>query len=102
MKSKSVLLAATLALFVASTATVFAAVEQRTDAQAGQTETAKVKNSEPEKPVMSGRHVVEKTGATAGFTLEELFGCKPMGEDGHMPVPASGVSKQEPMQPPGQ
>ena len=101
MKSKSVLLAATLALFIASAATVFAAVEQRTDAQAGQAETAKAKNSEPEKPVKSGRHAVENTGATAGFTLEDLFGCKPMGEDVHhtLPEPVSGMKQQETMQP---
>lgn len=48
-------------------------------------------------------HIEEKADAPAeGHKLdyEELFGCKPMGEDGHMtmPEPASGVSQQETMQ----
>jgi hypothetical protein len=49
-------------------------------------------------------HSEEKTGAPAeGYKLDykELFGCEPMGEEGHksMPKPASGASGQETMQP---
>ncbi|WP_435626492.1 hypothetical protein [Candidatus Ferrigenium straubiae] len=45
----------------------------------------------------------EKTGSPEGehkLDFKELFGCEPMGEDGHpMPKPASGVEQQETMQP---
>ena len=102
MKPKSVLLAATLALFTAATSTAFAVVEQRTDARTGQAEAVKAKESESEKPVKIGRNMEEKTDTSAPFSLEDLFGCKPMGEDGHhmpLPEPASGVKQQETMQP---
>ena len=49
-------------------------------------------------------HIEEKTDAPAGenkLDFKELFGCEPMGEGGHMPMPepASGASKQETMKP---
>lgn len=49
-------------------------------------------------------HSEEKTGAPAEeykLDYKELFGCEPMGEEGHksMPKPASGASQQETMQP---
>ena len=49
-------------------------------------------------------HSVEKTGAPAEeykLDYKELFGCEPMGEEGHksMPKPASGANQQETMQP---
>ena len=48
-------------------------------------------------------HSEEKTGAPAEeykLDYKELFGCEPMGEDGHVliPEPASGTSRQETMQ----
>ncbi|MHB0927221.1 MAG: hypothetical protein ACYC1F_12055 [Gallionellaceae bacterium] len=48
-------------------------------------------------------HSEEKTGAPAEeykLDYKELFGCEPMGEEGHksMPKPASGASGQETMQ----
>lgn len=54
------------------------------------------------KPVAS--HGEEKTDAPAGgykVDYKELFGCEPMGENGHMtmPRPASGTSQQGAMQP---
>ncbi len=49
-------------------------------------------------------HSEEKTGAPAEeykLDYKELFGCEPMGEEGHksMPKPASGANQQETMQP---
>lgn len=49
-------------------------------------------------------HSEEKIGAPAEeykLDYKELFGCEPMGEEGHksMPKPASGASQQETMQP---
>ena len=49
-------------------------------------------------------HIEEKTDAPAGenkLDFKELFGCEPMGEGGHMPMPepASGTSQQGTMQP---
>jgi hypothetical protein len=101
MRAKSVLLAVTLALFTAATSTAFAVVEQHTDAKTGQAEAVKTNKSGAEKPVKSGRHAEEKTDTSAPFNLEDLFGCKPMGEDVHMlmPEPASGVKQQETMKP---
>lgn len=54
------------------------------------------------KPVAS--HIEEKADAPAEeykLDYKELFGCEPMGEEGHksIPKPASGVSPQETMQP---
>ncbi|MDP1997888.1 MAG: hypothetical protein Q8J90_11880 [Gallionella sp.] len=48
-------------------------------------------------------HSEEKTGAPAEeykLDYKELFGCEPMGEEGHksMPKPASGANQQETMQ----
>lgn len=44
----------------------------------------------------------KKTGSPEGehkLDFKELFGCEPMGEDGHpMPKPVSGVGHQETMQ----
>lgn len=42
-------------------------------------------------------HSEGKTGAPAGehkLDFKELFGCEPMGEEGHKPKPASGTSPQ--------
>ncbi len=47
-------------------------------------------------------HGKGKTGSPEGehkLDFKELFGCEPMGEDGHpMPKPTSGVEQQESMQ----
>lgn len=63
---------------------------------------ATAEESGANKPVTS--HSEEKTGAPAEehkLDYKELFGCEPMGEEGHksMPKPASGVGQQETMQP---
>lgn len=52
----------------------------------------------------TNKPVTSQTDPSAGeykLDFQELFGCKPMGEDDHMPMPkpASGVSQQEAMQP---
>ncbi|HEU0233502.1 MAG TPA: hypothetical protein VFQ94_00015 [Gallionella sp.] len=52
----------------------------------------------------TNKPVTSQTDPSAGeykLDFQELFGCKPMGEDGYMPMPkpASGVSQQEAMQP---
>ena len=78
MKQQSALLAAILVLVAAPAA----AAEE----------------SGANKPVKRGSHIEEKTDTPAdGYKLdfEELFGCKPMGEDGHtpMPKPVSGASR---------
>lgn len=101
MKSKHALLAATLVLFTLFTATAFAVVEQHTDAMAGQVEAVKAKKSEAVKTEKRDVHAEEKTDTPTAFSLEDLFGCKPMGEDGHMlvPEPAPGVKQQETMKP---
>ena len=62
MKLKSALTAATLMIFVASTATSFAAEEQPAN---GKTETAKAENVEAKKPVKKHSHMTEKTGMPA-------------------------------------
>lgn len=56
------------------------------------------------KPVKTASYIEEKADAPAEeykLDYKELFGCEPMGEEGHksIPKPASGVSPQETMQP---
>lgn len=63
---------------------------------------AAAEKSGASKPVAS--HSEEKTDVPAEeykLDFKELFGCEPMGEEGHksMPKPASGTSQQETMQP---
>lgn len=58
MKLKSTLLAATLVLFAASTATAFAVEEHHADAKADKTEAAKA----AKKPAKKHSHMEEKTG----------------------------------------
>ena len=65
MKLKSTLTAATLMIFVASTATSFAAEEQPAN---GKAETTKAENVEAKKPVKKHSHMTEKTGNPAGDT----------------------------------
>ncbi|MDD5384471.1 MAG: hypothetical protein PHG89_06290 [Gallionella sp.] len=65
---------------------------------------ATAEESGANKPVKKASHIEEKADTPAeGYKLdyEELFGCKPMGEDGHvlMHEPASGASRQGTMQP---
>ncbi len=55
-------------------------------------------------PAGKAGHAEEKTDPPAqGYKLDfrELFGCKPMGEDGHMPMPgpAAGEGRQVGVQP---
>lgn len=53
-----------------------------------------------DKPLTS--HGEEKTDVPAGehkLDFKELFGCEPMGENGHTPRPVSGVSGPGAMQP---
>ncbi|HEU0282485.1 MAG TPA: hypothetical protein VFQ99_01780 [Gallionella sp.] len=84
MKQKAALLAAILVSVAASVA----AAEE----------------SGANKPVKGVSHIEEKTDAAAGghkLDFKELFGCEPMGEGGHMPMPepASGASQQGAMPP---
>lgn len=66
MKLKSTLLAATLAMFVASTATSFAAEEHPADAKAVKSETAKTETDKAKQPakkkVKKHSHAEEKSG----------------------------------------
>ncbi len=66
---KSTLLAATLAVFVAFTATSFAAEEQPADAKAQKTEAAKTETGKAQQPttkkVKRHSHTAEKTGIPA-------------------------------------
>ena len=59
MKLKSTLTAATLMIFVASTATSFAAEEQPAN---GNTVTTKAEKAEAKKPMKKHNHMTEKTG----------------------------------------
>jgi|SRR3989338_1105479 len=84
MKQKTALLAAILILVAAPAATA--------------------EESGANKPAKKASHTEEKADTPAEehkLDYEELFGCKPMGEGGHMamPEPASGVKQQETMQP---
>ena len=84
MKLKPALLAAILVLVTAPAATA--------------------EESGANKPVERASHIEEKINPPAeGHKLDfkELFGCEPMGEGGHkpMPKPASGTSQQETMTP---
>jgi hypothetical protein len=81
MKLKSTLLAATLVVFAASTATSFAAEEHPADAKSEKAEVAKTENDgakKPAKKVKKHSHMEEKTGM-------------PMSET------AAGMDKQESM-----
>jgi len=104
MKSKATLLAATLALIMASAATAFAAEERRADTKAEQAETVKAEKSEAKKPAKRDSRMEEKTDTPKVMLLrdwEELFGHKPMEEETNMPMPepASGATQQETMKP---
>lgn len=66
MKLKSTLLAATLVLFSASTATVFAADVHDTNSVTEKTETVKAEKAEVKKPVKRHNHMEEKTGMPVG------------------------------------
>lgn len=69
MKLKSTLLATTLVLFAASTATAFAVEEHHADAKAEKTEAARVETGEAAKPakkkVKKHSHMEEKLGIPA-------------------------------------
>lgn len=65
---------------------------------------ATAEESGANKPVKKASHTEEKADTPAEehkLDYKELFGCEPMGEEGHksMPKPASGASQQETMQP---
>lgn len=62
MKLKSTLLAATLVVFAASTATAFAVDEQPGAAKVEKTEAAKTGTPKAKKPVKKHSHMEEKTG----------------------------------------
>lgn len=66
MKLKSTVLAATLVVLVAATATVFAVEEHHTDAKVEKTEVAKTDTGEVKKPLKKKmkkhNHMEEKTG----------------------------------------
>ena len=62
MKLKSTLITTILMIFVASTATSFAAEEQPNN---GKAETTKAENIETKKPVKKHSHMTEKTGIPA-------------------------------------
>ena len=104
MKQQSILLAATLALVAAFTATAFAVEEPRAYAKTGQAEAVKAEESGAKKPVKGGGHMEEKTNTPKVMLLrdwEELFGHKPMEEETNMPMPepVSGATQQETMKP---
>ena len=104
MKQKAALLAAILAVVVASAATAFAVEEQQADTKAGQAEAVKAGKSKAKKPLKKDSHIAEKTITPKVRLLrdwEELFGHKPMEEHNRMPMPepASGAGQQETMKP---
>lgn len=99
MESKSALFAVTLAICTATAATAFAVEQQPGDAESGQARADEERKAEVEKQVKKDGSKEEKD-YTPTFELEDLFGCKPMGEEGHMPMgePGSGVGQHETMQ----
>jgi len=98
METKSALFAVTFAICTATAVAAFAVGQQPSDAESGKAKADEERKAEIEKQVKKDGSKEEKD-YTPAFELEDLFGCKPMGEDGlPMHEPVSGVSQQETMQ----